>query len=65
MAVNMLVYIPGRDIVVRFYYNYLTSDIDTKFKEGLQSILRIGFAHNKGGPLNINIVQISHFSNCF
>ena len=36
-----------------------------KFKEGLQSVLRIGSAHNKGGPLNINIVQISHFSNSF
>ena len=33
------------------------------FKEGLQSVLRIGSAHNKGGPPNINIVQISHFSN--
>ena len=31
----------------------------------LQSVLRIGSAHNKGGPPNINIVQISHFSNCF
>ena len=28
-------------------------------KEGLQSVLRIGSAHNKGGPRNINIVQIS------
>ena len=35
------------------------------FKEGLQSVLRIGSAHNKGGPPNINIVQISHFSNSF
>ena len=34
-------------------------------KEGLQFVLRIGSAHNKGGPLNINIVQISHFSNSF
>ena len=34
-------------------------------KEGLQSVLRIGSAHNKGGPPNINIVQISHFSNSF
>ena len=25
-------------------------------KEGLQSVLRIGSAHNKGGPPNINIV---------
>ena len=36
-----------------------------EFKEGLQSVLRIGSAHNKGGPPNINIVQISHFSNSF
>ena len=28
-------------------------------------VLRIGSAHNKGGPPNINIVQISHFSNPF
>ena len=35
------------------------------FKEGLQSVLRIGSAHNKGGPPNINIVQISHFLNSF
>ena len=34
-------------------------------KEGLQSVLRIGSAHNKGGPPNINTVQISHFSNSF
>ena len=34
-------------------------------KEGLQSVLRIGSAHNKGGPPSINIVQISHFSNSF
>ena len=31
--------------------------------EGLQSVLHIRSAHNKGGPPNINIVQISHFSN--
>ena len=31
----------------------------------LKSVLRIGSAHNKGGPPNINIVQISHFSNPF
>ena len=36
-----------------------------EIKEGLQSVLRIGSAHNKGGPPNINIVQISHFSNSF
>ena len=39
--------------------------VSTKLKEGLQSVLRIGSAHNKGGPPNINIVQISHFSNSF
>ena len=36
-----------------------------KLKEGLQSVLRIGSAHNKGGPPNINIVQISHFRTLF
>ena len=35
------------------------------FKEGLQSVLRVVSAHNKGGLLNINIVQILHFSNSF
>ena len=39
--------------------------IEGLFEEGLQSVLRIGSAHNKGGPPNINIVQISHFSNSF
>ena len=32
---------------------------------GASLILRIGSTHNKGGPPNINIVQISHFSNSF
>ena len=45
--------------------NYKLMDNLTKFKDGLQSVLRIGSAHNKGGPPNINIVQISHFSNSF
>ena len=31
----------------------------------LQSVLRIGSAHNKGGIPNINIAQISHFLNSF
>ena len=36
-------------------------------KEGLQSVLHISSAHNKGGGgiPNINIVQIAHFSNFF
>ena len=34
-------------------------------KEGLQSVLRIGSAHNKGGPRNINIVQISQTKRLF
>ena len=34
-------------------------------EEGLQSILRISSAHNKGGLPNINIVQILHFSYTF
>ena len=42
------------------YLNYVY-----KVKEGLQSVLRIGSAHNKGGPPIINIVQISHFPNSF
>ncbi len=29
----------------------------------LKSVLLIGSAHNKGGPADINIVQISHLSN--
>ena len=46
-------------VTVTWKYNRLN------LKEGLQSVLRIGSAHNKGGPPNINIVQISHFSNSF
>ena len=34
-------------------------------KEGLQSVVHISSAHNKGGLPNINIVQISHFSTFF
>ena len=34
-------------------------------KEGLQSVLRIGSAHNKGGPPNINIVQNFAFFELF
>ena len=34
-------------------------------KEGLQSVLHISSAHNKGGLPNINIVQTSHFSTFF
>ena len=29
-----------------------------QLKEVLQSVLRIGFAHNKGGPPNINIFEL-------
>ena len=46
-------------------YKKQNSVFNITIKEGLQSVLRIGSAHNKGGPLNINIVQISHFSNPF
>ena len=46
----------------RILFNTCTMKV---FKEGLQSVLRIGSVHNKGGPPNINIVQISHFSNSF
>ena len=50
---------PGGKAVLKTYA------VPTIFKEGLQSVLRIGSAHNKGGPPNINIVPISHFSNSF
>ena len=33
------------------------------FKDAVKSVLRIGSAHNKGGPADINIAQISHLSN--
>ena len=33
------------------------------FKDAVKSVLRIGSARNKGGPADINIVQISHLSN--
>ncbi len=32
-------------------------------KDAVKSVLRIGSAHNKGGPADINIAQISHLSN--
>ncbi len=32
-------------------------------KDDVKSFLRIGSAHNKGGPADINIAQISHLSN--
>ena len=32
-------------------------------KDAVKSILRIGSAHNKGGPADINIAQVSHLSN--
>ena len=41
------------------------TDVIIIFKEGLQSVLHIGSAHDKGGSPNINMVQISHFSNSF
>ena len=34
-----------------------------KFKGEVKSVLCIGSAHNKGGPADINIAQISHLSN--
>ena len=52
-------------VKLKLQLNVLDNYIESKFKEGLQSVLRIGSAHNKGGPPNINIVQISHFSNPF
>ena len=33
------------------------------FNDAVKSVLRIGSAHNKGGPADINIAQISHLSN--
>ena len=35
------------------------------FKEGLQSVLRIGSAHNKGGPPDINIAKFHIFRTLF
>ena len=32
-------------------------------KDAVKSVLRIGSAHNKGEPADINIAQISHLSN--
>ena len=52
--------------VAYFLVDRLNSQMQAQIiKEGLQSVLRTGSAHNKGGPPNINIVQISHFSNSF
>ncbi len=35
------------------------------FKVEVKSVLRIGSAHNKGGPSDLNIVEIPHFSEFF
>ena len=32
-------------------------------KDGVKYVLRIGSAHNKGSPADINIAQIRHLSN--
>ena len=32
-------------------------------KDDVKSVLRIGSAHNKGGPADINIAKILHLSN--
>ncbi len=34
-------------------------------KVEVKSVLRIGSAHNKGGPSDLNIVEIPHFSDFF
>ena len=34
-------------------------------KDDVKSVLRIGSAHNKGGPADINIARRLHFSNFF
>jgi hypothetical protein len=34
-------------------------------KDNVQSVLRIGSAHNKAGTANINIAKISHLLNFF
>jgi hypothetical protein len=35
------------------------------FKDAVKSVLRISSAHNKGGPMDINIAQILDLSNLF
>ncbi len=42
---------------------YAKSNRYASIKDAVKSILRIGSAHNKGGPADINIAQISHLSN--
>jgi hypothetical protein len=34
-------------------------------KDAVKSVLRIGSAHNKGGPTDVNIAQILHLLNFF
>jgi hypothetical protein len=43
-----------------FPEDWKISKIILLFKGGLQSVLRIGSAHNKGRLLDFKIVQISH-----
>ena len=52
-------------LAVDFRIKMSLSTLKRKLKEGLQSVLRIGSAHNKGGPPSTNIVQISHFLDSF
>ena len=58
-------YISVSNLLDNFYFINKSHTLIFSVKEGLQSVLRIGSAHNKCGPPNINIVQISHFSNSF
>ena len=44
---------------------FITTPKIKAFADDVKSILRIGSAHNKGGPTDINIAQISHLSNFF
>ena len=63
MPVGMVgVVIDNRGIVWMFEL-CLTFNLCSYFKDSVKSVLRIGSAHNKGGPTDINIVQISHLSN--
>ena len=34
-------------------------------KDAEKAVLRISYAHNRGGPADINIVEILHVSNFF
>jgi hypothetical protein len=47
------------------FQNVLPLHFTLNCKDAVKSVLRIGSAHNKGGPTDVNIAQILHLLNFF